>query len=217
MNQDPLDELNQKLQALVLAALRCQPLTPEQQAALRQLVNAIWQSGRLCRPQRGNFPGIYEDIYAEAQQDLFLYICQNLHKYNPERGTVMNWINMLLERRFFKEAIPKVLGKPDMKRVCLSDLENLAMPEDTKSLTDALKEIIEADPDNLFQSAHIRDCPDATFQALCLRRLSNHSWKRIAAEFDVSISTASNFLKRCLDKFAPDLKKYLNGSFPSSP
>lgn len=209
MNPAQSDELNRQLQVLVLTAQRYPHLTKERQTALRQLVNLILKSGRLCRPQKGKFSGAYEDIYAEALQELLLYLCQNIDKYCPERGAVMTWVNMLLERRFFREAIPKVLGKPNLKRVCLSDLENLAAPEASPSLRETLKEVIEADPENLFQSAHIRDHPNASFQALLKRRLSGQSWEAIAAEFGISVSTASSFYSRGLDKFHSKLKEYL--------
>ncbi|MEM8810803.1 MAG: sigma-70 family RNA polymerase sigma factor [Cyanobacteria bacterium P01_G01_bin.38] len=212
MNQARLDDLNQQLQALAATAQRYPALTRARQAALRQLVNGILQSGRLCRPQKGNFSGAYDDIYAEALQELLLYICQNIDKYSSERGTVMTWVNMLLQRRFFREAIPKVLGKPDMKRVTLPDLETVAAPETAVTPLDTLKESVEADPEDLFKSAHIRDHPDATFQALLQSRLSDQSWEAIATEFGISVSTASNFYYRCLTKFSSKLKEYCTGN-----
>ncbi len=38
-----------------------------------------------------------------------------------EKASVMNWANMLLERRFFSEAIPKVLGQAAIRRITLDD------------------------------------------------------------------------------------------------
>lgn len=212
MSPAQLDALNLRLQRLALSAQHYPPLSRERQSALRQIVTGIVQSGRLCRPQKGKFSGAYEDIYAEALQELLLYICKSIEKYSAERGTVMTWANMLLERRFFREAIPKVLGKPDMRRVNLADLENVAAPQATTTLTDRLKEMVEADPENLFKSAHIRNHPDATFQALLKGRLSDQSWEAIATEFGTSVSTASNFYYRCLTKFLPKLKEYCTGS-----
>ncbi len=212
MSPAPLDELNRQLQMLALRAQQYPPLSPERQSALRQIVTGIMRSGRLCRPQKGKFVGTYEDIYAEARQELLLYICKGIDKYSPERGTVMTWANMLLERRFFREAIPKVLGKPDLKRVTLADLENVAAPPEITTLTDTLKEMVEADPEDLLKSAYVRHHPDATFQALLKRRLANQSWSAVATEFDISVSTASNFYYRCLTKFSSKLKEYCTSS-----
>ena len=206
------DELNQQLQAIALTAQRYPPLSKGRQAALRQLVSGILRSGSLCRPQKGKFSGVYEDIYAEARQELLLYICKNVDRYSPDRGTVMTWVNMLLTRRFFREAIPRVIGRPETKRVTLPDLENVAAPSANASLTDSLKEAVEADPENLFRSAHIRNCPSATFQTLLKRRLADQSWDSIAEEFGISVSTASNFYYRCSAKFLPKLKEYCTGS-----
>jgi hypothetical protein len=159
------NELDEQLKQLAISAQQHPPLTQGRQLALRKLVNGIVQSGRLCRPQRGQFSGSYEDIYDEAVQELLLYICQNIEKYDPERGSVMAWVNVLLERRFFKEAIPKILGKPNLQKMTLSDLDNLAPPEETESLTEILKECIESDPDNLFKKEYLQIILLLTFKS----------------------------------------------------
>jgi DNA-directed RNA polymerase specialized sigma24 family protein len=201
-------QLDEQLKQLARAAQQQPPLTQRRQLALRQLVNGILTSGRLCRPQSGYFSGVYEDIYDEAVQELLLYICQNIDKYNPERGEVMAWVNVLLERRFFKEAIPKILDKQDMQRMDLSDLDQIAPPESNPCLTEIIKQCIELDSDNLFKKEHIENHPQANFQALARRRLLGKSWKEIAAEFDIKLSTVSRFYDRCLNKFAAKIKDY---------
>ncbi|NJM97139.1 MAG: sigma-70 family RNA polymerase sigma factor [Phormidesmis sp. RL_2_1] len=208
MSSDPLSSLNQQLQVLALTAQNHPPLSKAHQAALRQLVSAILNSGRLCRPQKGLFSGAYEDIYAEAQQDLLLYICKNINQYSPERATVMTWVNMLLAKRFFREAIPKVLGPPNVRRIALADLESVAEPEEPTTLLDCIREVVAADPENLFKSIHIREHPEATFQALFQRRLSNQQWHDIATEFGISLSTAQTFFSRCLQRFLPYLREH---------
>ncbi|HEY9665547.1 MAG TPA: sigma-70 family RNA polymerase sigma factor [Coleofasciculaceae cyanobacterium] len=202
------NELDEQLKQLAIWAQQHPPLTHGRQLALRKLVNGIVQSGRLCRPQRGQFSGSYEDIYDEAVQELLLYICQNIEKYDPERGSVMAWVNVLLERRFFKEAIPKILGKPNLQKMTLSDLDNLAQAEETESLTEILKECVESDPDNLFKKEYLQNYPAANFQALLQRRILGKSWKEISAEFDINIKTISSFFYRCVNKFSSKLKEY---------
>jgi DNA-directed RNA polymerase specialized sigma24 family protein len=208
MNQTELDEFNQQLGQLALSAQQHPPLSPERQLALRSLVQAILRSGRLCRPQQGKFTGFYQDIYDEALQELMLFICQHIERYNSERGTVMAWVNMLLERRFFREAIPKVLGRQDVQRVTLSDLDNLTAPEPQETLTEKLKACIEQDPDDVLKAEYIKDHPAATFQVLLQRRILGKSWKDISAEFDLKIPTVSSFYYRCLTKFSTRLKEY---------
>lgn len=208
MNQTELDEFDEQLRQLAVSAQQRSPLTAERQMALRSLVQSILRSGRLCRPQRGKFSGFYQDIYDEALQELMLFICQHIERYDSERGTVMAWVNMLLERRFFREAIPKVMGRQDVKRVTLTDLDHLTSPEPQETLTDKLKACIEQDPDDVLKAEYIKDRPTATFQVLLQRRILGQSWKDISAEFDLKIPTVSSFYYRCLTKFSTQLKAY---------
>jgi DNA-directed RNA polymerase specialized sigma24 family protein len=203
-----LDELEERLKQLSITAQQHPPLSQQRQTALRELVTGILRSGRLCHPQRGNFLGFYDDIYDEALQELLLFVCQKIDKYDPERGTVMAWVNMLMERRFFREAIPRVMGKQETKRLSLVELDHLAAPETTGTLTDALKECIELDPENILKGEHIEHHPAANFQTLLKRRMLGQSWKEIAAEFDVKIPTVSGFYYRCLTKLSPKLREY---------
>ncbi len=117
-------------------------------------------------------------------------------------------VNVLLERRFFKEAIPKILDKPNLTRMTLSDLDNLALPEKTENLTDLLRECIELDPENLFKKEHVENYPAVSFQALVRRRILGKSWKDISAEFHIKTSTVTSFYSRCLTKFSSKLQEY---------
>lgn len=208
MRQTTLVELDEHLRQLALLAQQHPPQTQERQSALRQLVNDIVRSQRLCYPQRGQFVGLYADIYSEAVQELMLYICQNIHKYDPNRGTVMAWVNMLLERRFFREAIPKFLGQPSVQKMSLADLDNLALPHPPHTLMDAVKECIETDPGGLFQKEHIENRPTANFRAIALRRLDGESWQSISDDLQTNIKTVSSFYYRCVTKFSGQLKAY---------
>ena len=208
MHKTEQDEIDEVLKQLALVAQQHPPLTHGRQLALRQLVNGILQSGRLCRPQQGQYSGVYQDIYDEALQELLLFVCQNIDKYDPERGSVMAWVNTLLARRFFREAIPKVLSQQNFRVMTLSELDNLAAPEETETLTEIFQECIESDPENLFQKEHIENYPAANFQALVKRRIAGQSWKEISADFEIKVSTVSSFYSRCLNKFSSKLKQY---------
>lgn len=210
MNQMGREELDEQLEQLALIAQQHPPLTPKRQLALGQLVGMILKSGRLCRPYRDQFLHRYEEIYEEARQDLLFYVCQNIDKYNPERAGVMTWCNVLLERRFFREAIPKVLGKQDIQKMTLSDLDNIALPEESPSLTEVIQECIALDSENLFKNSYIENNPQANFQALIQQRLEGKSWKDISQYFDIKLPTLSSFYYRCLNRFASILKEYCN-------
>jgi len=211
MTNDSRKQLDAQLKELALLAQRHPQATKGWRIALTQLVNAIWQSGKLCHPYSDQFQRFYEDIYDEALQELLLYICQKIEKYNPQRGSVIVWCNVLLERRFFKEAIPKILDEQDLKKMSLSDLDNFTSPEEPPALTELLKECIEKDSENLFKKEHIGNHPQANFQTLALLRICGKSWKEIATEFDLKISTVSTFYYRCLTKFSAKLKGYCIG------
>lgn len=202
------EELDEQLKQLALIAQQHPPLAPKRQFALGQMLQAILTSGMLCRPQRGKFTYRYEEIYEEARQELLLYVCQNIDKYNPERGEVMTWCNVLLERRFFREAVPKVLGRPDIQKITESDLDRIVSPEKFPDFTEIIMEYITSDPKGLFKSSYIKDRPEANFQALSQQRLQGKSWQEIAKKYEITVSTISSFYYRCLNRFAAGLKEH---------
>lgn len=208
MDKAQNNELDEQLKQLAISAQQHPPLTKQRQLALTQLVNGILQSGRLCRPYRGQFQGVYEEIYDEAVQQLLLYVCQNIDRYDSERSSVVGWVNALLERRFFKNAIPEILDKPGVQKMSISELDNLAPPQEPPDLSAMLKECIESDPENMFKEEHVENHPAANFQALAKRRIAGQSWKDISAEFGLKIPTVSSFYYRCLNKFGYYIKEY---------
>ena len=210
MSNDSRQELDVQLKELALLAQRHPHATKGRRIALTQLVNAIWQSGKLIRPYSSQFQLSYEDIYEEAVQNLFFYLCQNdnINKYNQERAEVMGWVNMLLIKRFFPEAIPKILGKKDEITLESSHLENLSLSEPI-SLFEQVRQCIEDDPDRLFTKEHIKARPEANFQAIAIRRYSGVSWQDISTEWGIGITTLHKFYQRCMKKFAPQIREYI--------
>lgn len=210
MPADARNQLDEQLKDLALVAQRQPQGTKERRIALTQLVNAIWQSGRLCHPYRGQFQTVYEDIYDEAVQSLFFYICQNdnIRNYDLERASVMAWVNMLLQRRFFPEAIPKIIGQKNETHLENFDLEALKSSE-SLSLFEQVRQCLEDDPEGLFRNEHIKEHPEANFQAIAIRRYSGVSWKEISAEWGIGLKSLNTFYQRCLKKLAPKFKEYL--------
>jgi len=210
MTNDLRKQLDTQLKELALLAQQCPQATKERRIGLTQLINAIWQSGKLCRPYRGQFQLLYEDIYEEAVQNLFFFLCHkdNINKYDPERGEVIVWVNMLLTKRFFPEAIPKIVGKENEMNFENSHLENLSsfVPS---SLFEQVRECIESDPDKIFIKEYVKGHPEANFQAIAIRRYSGVPWKDISVEWGIGITTLHNFYQRCVKKFAPKIRAYL--------
>ncbi|NEP20231.1 MAG: sigma-70 family RNA polymerase sigma factor [Leptolyngbya sp. SIO4C1] len=212
--------LDEQLKELAVEAQRYPPQTPQRQRALTRLIGQLCQSRKLVRPYRGQFYGLYEDIYAEAQQRLFLYICEQIDRYDPEKE-VLQWANFLMKKRFFIEAsrevmptAPKGLDLRQVQRITLDSLDRQepveARSQSTLSLSEAVIQCIQEDRDGLFQRTHIQHKPAANFQYIALKFLDGYAWKEISAELKVKVVTLSSFYQRCLTKFAPILKEYLS-------
>jgi hypothetical protein len=210
MKNDSTTQLDLRLKELALLAQQYPSSTKERRMALTQLVDAIWLSGQLCRPQIGQFYLVYDDIYEEAVQSLFCYLCQddNIKKYDPQRSEFITWINMLLTKRFFPEAIPIIIGRENEVSLEIFHVENVPSNDDS-SLYEQLIECIEEDPEEIFSKAHIKNHPEANFQALARRRYSGISWKDISDEWGISVFTLSKFYQRYLKIFAPKFREYL--------
>lgn len=204
----------QQLQALALEAQQHPIDTTARRIILSKLIDTIYRSHLLTRPYQGQFQGVYEDIYQEAVQNLFLYICKNIDKYDPQRGEFMTWVNMLLSKRFFREAIPKVIGtanKINLESSILENLEDLATGEredkdDYIQIFQKIRRYIEIDPKGIFKQAYIKKYPQANFREIAIKRWSGISWKEISDHFNIPVATLSNFYQRNLEKFRPELR-----------
>jgi hypothetical protein len=215
-----MNAIDQQLKQLAQEAQQHPPRSKQRQQALAKLLGAIQQSGKLTRPYPGQFHGFYEDIYDEAKQRLFCYICERIDDYNPS-FEVLQWVNFLLKQRFFMEAsrsiMPTLHNGIDAKRVkrlTLDDLEKNnpaeVNPQLTPSLSQEIIHYLETDPEGLFNQTYTSNQPAANFQFLALKLLSGYSWKEISEELGIKISTLSSFYQRCLTKFSPKLREYLS-------
>lgn len=211
--------IDQQLKQLAQDAQQHPPRSKQRQQALAKLLSAIQQSGQLTRPYPGQFQGFYEDIYDEAKQRLFCYICEKIDQYNPN-FEVLQWVNFMLKHRFFLEAsrsmMPTLHKGIDAKRVRRLSLDDLDRnnpseinPQLTPSLLQEIIHYLETDPEGLFKATYTCNQPTANFQFLALQILSGYSWKEISEDLGLKISTLSSFYQRCLAKFSPKIKEYL--------
>ncbi|MDL5045164.1 sigma-70 family RNA polymerase sigma factor [Oscillatoria amoena NRMC-F 0135] len=204
MNSPGNGSLDTLLQQLALEAQQHPPCSQERYFALTKLVNAILQSKRLYRPSSQQFLN-YDDIYNEARQELFLYICKNIGNYNPEIGSVMAWVNSLMERRFIRD----VRAKESKHRKTLSDLDNIPQEDPPpESLAELVKKCLIEDRGGHFKDEHITNRSDANLRAIALLRLEGKTWKEISQEFDIPIPTLSSFYQRSLRKLTPLLQDF---------
>jgi DNA-directed RNA polymerase specialized sigma24 family protein len=213
--------LDDQLKQLAIAAQSHPPRSWERRRSLAHLIRALQSSGKLVRPRREQFQGLYEEIYADALQRLFAHICEKIDTYNPQRGAVLQWANFLLQRQFFIEASRELLptfykgvDPRTLKRLTVEDLDrnnpDELNPQQTPLPSEQLRQCFEEDPDGLFQQTHIEQCPRASFQYLALQRLAGYSWQELSAELGVQVPTLSSFYQRCLNKFKSQLKMYLS-------
>jgi hypothetical protein len=214
-------QLDDRLRKLAIAAQQYSPGSLAKRRALTELISVMQRSGKLCRPRQGQFQLLYEEIYAEALQRLFSFVCERIDYYDPQKGEVLQWVNFLLRQRFFIEAsrdfLPTVYKGMDARTVKHATLESLDQsnpyevnPQLIPHLSQEVKDCIEEDPENLFAQTHVADHPTASFQYLALRRLEGYSWQDLSVELNIAVPTLSSFYQRCLTRFAPRLKTYLS-------
>ena len=214
-------QLDNHLRQLAIAAQRKPKGSAARRQALTELVSTLLNSRKLCRPRRGQFRLLYEDIYAEALQRLFSFVCDRIDDYSPQKGEVLQWVNFLLSRRFFVEAsrdyLPTVYKGMDARSVKRLSLEHLDQshpselnPQIIPSLSQEVKACLEEDPENLFRRACVANYPTANFQHIAVSRLEGYSWQDLSTELDIPVPTLSSFYRRCLVRFAPKLKAYLS-------
>lgn len=201
-----------KLKQLALEAQSHSPDSKLRRYAMRELIEAIKLSGKLCRPHRQKFaPDFYELLYEEAVIETLIYVCQNIDKYDPQRGKeqkFMTWVNFRLDklviecRRKFSNFNVKELPS-------LNDLEKIPQPQESPCLSEKVRQYIEEDPEHLFRQTHIRNRPDANFRAIASARFLGKSWEEIASQLGIAVPTLSSFFQRCCRKFASKFKQEL--------
>lgn len=87
-------------------------------------------------------------------------------------------------------------------------LDTIPQPQILPDDREILQEILQADPENLFKKEHIKNHPEANFQAITLRRLAQQSWNNMSTEWKIGVSTVSSFYQRCLKYFIPKIQEY---------
>lgn len=205
MNSPETHLQDERLRELAIAARGHPDRSRERRKALTRLVQEILNSGRLCRPRPGQFVDRYEEIYQIAVQNLMLYVCGQIDRYKPESGPVMRWVNFLLEKRFFVDAIAEVMGKKTP--IKMVEIDGGIPVESNPSLSELVGQYIEEDPEDRFEQKHIRGHPEANFKVLVKRRMAGDSWEQISTDLGVKISTLSDFYQRCLKQFSEQIKR----------
>jgi len=206
-----MNEAEQQLRNLVKEVCEHPPGSIKRQRGLTQII-------RLTMPKLWREASPY---YADAVQQTWVYFCQNIcegktgAQYDPSYSSVATWLNAYLKRRLQDGFIgqQKQQASQALSRSRLSEaeempdpIENLAAEPDVPPILESVKAWVEADTSGELRRTQIEGQPAITAQVLILRRLPPEtSWKELAIEFGLSVSTLSSFYQRqCL----PRLRKF---------
>lgn len=199
------DNLHQRLQQLVAAAGSYPPKSWQRRQKLTEIVRLIVKSGKLWQE---NTP-----YYNDALQQTWLYLCRNLDRYDPAKGSVITWLDKYLRWRLQdwreeqkQEQDKKVFNFPTTGEDTIDPIDNLPASPDIPLILAETYEWVATDPDGELSATRVKGYPHVTCQVILLRRLPPETpWKAIAEEFGVPLSTAASFYKReCL----PRLRKF---------
>ena len=200
-NTQVATNLNQQLQQLVALACSYPAKSLMRRQKLNEVVRLVMKSGKLWKENT-----LY---YNDALQQTWLYFCRNPEQYNPERCSVITWLDNCLKWRLqdfrskeTSEQVRTIFVSMQGTEETTHWIENLPASPDIPPILEETYEWAEADPNGELRSTYIKGRPDVTCQILILRRLPPETpWKTIAKEFNLSPSTAPNFYKReCLPR-----------------
>ena len=193
---------------LVLEAQKHPPRSQLRQYALGELWTAIQISGRLCHPHQNSVPAyMYELVYQEALSRTHLYICRHINDYDPRRSPFMTWVNFRLDRTFID--VRNELTNQNIQYFEPESLKNMVSCEDSISLSEAIRQYIEEDPEHIFISHWIKNRPDANFRAIALDKFMGKTWQELSTEFNLSIPTISGFYYRGCESFRHRFREFL--------
>ncbi len=205
-----MNPLDQTLRQLAIEACCHPPGSVQRQRCLTQIIRLV--TPKLWRESK--------PYYADALQQTWLYFCRNLcegltgEPYDPNRSSVITWLNAYLKRRLQDGAInvlvershlasPKVIAnRSGTPEDVLDPVDNIPAQPDMPPMLDSVRSWAEKDESGELRCLHIDGNPDANCQALILRRLPPEtSWKELSADYGLAVSTLSSFYQRkCLPR-----------------
>lgn len=209
-----MNKLEEHLCQLVAEACKHQAGSVERQRSLTRLIKLI-----VNKLYKQNSP-----YYEDALQQTWVYFCQNIcegdtaHPYDSTRSSIVTWLNAYLKRRlqdFYidsQKQQARIFSIPYQGYGWRGIKENihpvdiLAANPDVPPLLEEVRKWANKDPQGELSSIHVENSLEITCQTLILRRLPPEtSWKTLAIEFNLPISTLSSFYQRqCI----PRLRKF---------
>lgn len=199
---------------------------PQKLRATTQLFNALLSSGRLKRPQREKVDSqTYEDIWAESLTELWRFLCLKIDNFDtnriinnndPQVSKFMIWINSsmyyIIKRSYFQSIDTQTQKiRENYKIINIDNQESQDIPNPTKEtpFSEEIKQLIEQDPENIFQTVYLREKPQANFRTIALLSLEGKSMKVISEKLGVPQQSLYTFYNRSIQRFMPIFHKYL--------
>jgi len=180
--------------------------------ALTELITRIEQE--LYQYRRTDFS---EDVYEQALQEVWLEICQQIERYDQNKGLVMGWA--LFKLKYKKIQVYNAITDNGRlgsiykgnEETVHNILEIYQLPNINPLLSEQIVEVLKEDPEKLFEKKVFKNKPQANFKAIAIKRLEGISWKDIVQELQLGDTTGpiSTFYQRCCEEFAPKFKEYL--------
>lgn len=194
---------HQKLRRLVQEVCQYPVNGAQRRIGFNRIVRRIQQSGKLWREA--------VPYYEDALQDTWLHFSRNLceattadQPYCAEGCFIVARLNAYLKRRLQdyatqqrEEQKQRMPPKQSADGEVLDPVEQIAAPEAVPSLLEEVREWVETDASGELRGNHVRGRPDVHCQLVILRRLPPEtSWKVLATELGLSISTLSGFYEK---------------------
>jgi DNA-directed RNA polymerase specialized sigma24 family protein len=168
-----------------------------------------------------------ESIVDEAVTITLAKVVKSINSYDPDRvrvpdRSVMAWVNKILYNQFrdllrkYRSRYESIsIDNPDsgaeakiQEKIDKDDA--VIPPSENPDLAEKLRQFIRTDPEDHLKNTHIKNKPNATFQAILLLRLQGLTWQGIANNFDIPRhTTVRSFHDRELRKLNNYFRKYL--------
>ncbi|MGM3305599.1 sigma-70 family RNA polymerase sigma factor [Anabaena sp. WFMT] len=197
-----MDELEAKILKLIQETCQHPRGSLARQKGLNQIILLIQKTGKLLR-------GIGIPDAEEALQETWWFFCRNLceattakESYNPDKSSVITWINNYLSYRLQDKRINYYEQKNKFD-LLLEDNEQqidpanlIPAPPEPRPILNEIQEWLKTNSLEL-QRIYIRDRPDVNCCVLIARRLPPEtSWIDLSKEFGIPVATLSNFYQR---------------------
>ncbi|KAB8317122.1 hypothetical protein SD81_023055 [Tolypothrix campylonemoides VB511288] len=189
----------------------------EKQIKLTDLMTVLMERVKIEIPklQNNDLSGGY--LYEESLQELWLYVCKNIHKYEPKKGSVMGWIYFMLTKKKINvfhwlnwngRVLPIYINDEGYEM----DIPDIKYPDIHPLTREEMIAFLKEDPEGLLASKLFKNNPKASFQSIALKRIEEEkTWKEIVQELELGNTHGPvyKFYIQYCEKYAAYFKKYL--------